>query len=427
MPRTRTPRRVTTRAAAAATVCLVAATAAPGLASAAPMGLTVEEQRLTTTIPGTDRRASAAFIEADGLDQDVARFVSRLRDASPGEARRLAPESGAALWKKAVRAVQSEHATTAGDHDDRGLYWARLAMTSALKSWAGGDPARAAALPDALHALDYASRGITDTGFPSGPGTTRIMMSGFDPFILDEQIRRSNPSGAIALVMDGKTIQTPNGPAVVQAVMLPVTWSEFDKGIVEDAYGPHLSRGAADADLAITVSQARKSFDIEQWAGANRGGRKDNLNEEISGQVPLSPRWAQPASNPQFIETTLPWRAMVAAGTGPFTVRLNPDACGRDGAGPASCTDDGPKPGWTAVKGGGGDYLSNESMYRVNRLRTALGRTDIGGGHLHTPAIEYDSLTGPELSTAAFAKQRRDIVHQAEALIAAAAAARGIR
>ena len=40
----------------------------------------------------------------------------------------------------------------------------------------------------------------------------------------------------------------------------------------------------------------------------------------------------------------------------------------------------------TAVRGGGGGYLSNEISYRSIRLRNKLGST-IPTGHLHTPRM----------------------------------------
>ena len=42
--------------------------------------------------------------------------------------------------------------------------------------------------------------------------------------------------------------------------------------------------------------------------------------------------------------------------------------------------------GATAVRGGGGGYLSNEISYRSIRLRNKLGST-IPTGHLHTPRM----------------------------------------
>jgi len=54
----------------------------------------------------------------------------------------------------------------------------------------------------------------------------------------------------------------------------------FNAGIVEDAFGPHLTASAPErADLIMTISQGiRGTMNIEQWAGAWRGGSPDNLH-----------------------------------------------------------------------------------------------------------------------------------------------------
>ena len=81
-----------------------------------------------------------------------------------------------------------------------------------------------------------------------------------------------------------------------------------------------------------------------------------------------------------------------------------------------------PSPGSRAAAGTGGDYLSNESMYRSNRLRQGLHAWDVPGGHLHISALEYPAdptvLTDP-----AFEADRQAVVDQTVALVRAAATA----
>ena len=43
-------------------------------------------------------------------------------------------------------------------------------------------------------------------------GIKRVLVTGFDPFTLDRDIRISNPSGATALALDGTVIETADGP-----------------------------------------------------------------------------------------------------------------------------------------------------------------------------------------------------------------------
>jgi pyrrolidone-carboxylate peptidase len=311
-------------------------------------------------------------------------------------------------------------------YDDRPLYWTRLMGTRDIRQWsprfAVSDQQRA----DLLRTYEYAARGITSTGFR--PGVTRVLVSGFDPYQLNNEIRRSNPSGAAALQLDGLTFRAGGRTVQVQTVALPVTWSGFDAGIVEDAFGPHLTAGSPDrADLIMTISQGNRGvMNIERWAGAWRGGSADNDNVGVAEVVPPAAGWPQPDPAPEFIETSLPYQAMINAGTGPWPTALNQGICewaaGDRPSGAVTCHDGGPTAGGQAQSGGGGNYLSNESMYRSNRLRLELGATDVPGGHLHISALVYpaDPLV---LLDAAFSADRAATIEQTVALVKAAGAA----
>ncbi len=397
-----------------------------------PVALGVEDARLTLVLPGGAEAVAAQVLAGSPAGRDVDRAVRDLcRATSTADATALAEEAGARLWRAAVRTAQAPQRAGAPDRtDDRPLYWARTALRVALQEWAAADGARDAA--PALAALERTSRGLDDTRFPAGSRVTRVLVSGFDPFQLDAEPRRSNPSGAAALALDGHHVRTAQGVAVVQAVVLPVTWGGFDEGVVEEAYGPHLVPGPRDADVVMTISQGSPGiFSVEEWAGAWRGGGLDNALVAEREEVPLAPAalgWPQPAADEpaqQFIRTTLPAEQMLAAGTGPFPVELRERISAwtggtREGM-PTTTTDD-PQPGWLAAAGGGGDYLSNESMYRANRLRLAMGRDDVLGGHLHTPTLVYP-WAGAETTNAAFEAHRRSVVDQVVALTDAAARA----
>ena len=410
-------------------------------ACGAPADLGVEDARVDLALPGQETSVADQVLASSGLDRLVERFgraVCRAGSASTDAATASsavaaqAERAGAGLWRAAVDRAQAPStagvARRTGDRtDDRGLYWARIGMRVALQEWAAASPGRDAG--PALAALERTSRGLDDARFPAGEDTTRVMVSGFDPFQLDAEPRRSNPSGAAALALDGTRVETPDGPAVVQAVVFPVTWGGFDDGVVEDAYGPNLERTDHDADVVMTISQGSPGiFSVEEWAGAWRGGYPDNALVSEREEVPLAPRWPQPdPSEPaqQFIRTTLPAAQMLDAGTGPFPVELRERISAWTGGSregdPLTTTED-PQPGWLAAAGGGGDYLSNESMYRVNRLRLAMGRDDVLGGHLHTPTLVYP-WEGAEITNDAFEAHRRAVVDQVVALTAAAARA----
>ena len=81
-----------------------------------------------------------------------------------------------------------------------------------------------------------------------------------------------------------------------------------------------------------------------------------------------------------------------------------------------------PAPGSQAHSGGGGNYLSNESMYRSNRLRLALGATGVPGGHLHISALVYPADRAAVIDPA-FAADRAQTIEQTVALVKAAGAA----
>jgi hypothetical protein len=423
-----------------AVAILTALIAVPGTAAATPdtgrcydgtAPVTYEETRIETPAEPGGVRVPYHLVEAGGFAPFVDGLAAALCQArSVDAARAVLERHGARLWRAAVERAQGTRTMgTIDAYDDRPVYWARLTGTRDLRRWrpafAVSDTQRAAL----VKAYEYASRGISSTDRPAPAGVTRVLVSGFDPFQLNGEIRRSNPSGAAALQLDGRQFEVGGRTVRVESVVFPVTWSAFDAGYVEDAFGPRLTAGSpARADLIMTISQGRRgAMDVEQWAGAWRGGYPDNNDTGTPEPVPSAPGWPRPDPQPEFIETTLPYRQMIAAGTAPFPVRLNPGVCewaggGRPDPAAVTCTDDGPTPGSQADSGGGGNYLSNESMYRSNRLRGALGAHDVPGGHLHISALTYPTDPTVVLD-AAFAADRAQTVDQTVALVRAAGAA----
>ncbi|MGP9020989.1 pyroglutamyl-peptidase I family protein [Streptomyces sp. BR1] len=375
---------------------------------------TVEEQRLDGAVPQEILRRS-------GFDDAAPEFTRALADVrSYRQADRLVAREGARLWRRAVDRAQGR-GPAGGDlsrDDDRPLYWARLGLTRELRGWEpefGLTEARRAALIDHL---ERSSRGQDSITYPSGKGFKRILVTGFDPFTLDRDIRISNPSGATALALDGTWIRTADGPARIETAMFPVRYDDFAAGTVERALRPVLPQ----VDLFTTVSQGRVGrIDVERFNGAWRGGFPDNDNVSRTETVPVS----DPASQPQWTTTTLPYKAIVAAKTGPFPVYDHTSVTEIPAGGTDPVVrDDGPTAGSTAREGGGGDYLSNEIAYRVTLLRDRLGLT-IPGGHVHTPVLQFGagntdpatgSITDPE-----FVRNRLDIIAQIREIVGVAA------
>ncbi len=396
--------------------------------------LTVEESRLTVALTTGGTPLAEALLSASGLDRLVREFGARLDGAaSLDEAAVVARDVGRRLWDTAVARAQGrgeldQSHDDLDPYDDRPLYWARTAMSATVRTFSSPHLAVQHQRFGLLHLLDRASRGIDRAPWPTAdPSDLRVMVSGFDVYSLDESVRHSNPSGAAALQLDGRRFDTPDGPVVVRAVVLPVNYTDFDQGVVEDAFGPVLRPGPDRAHLITTISMtARGRMDVEKWAANARGGTPDNNRNQHFGPVSRASHWPQPFDSPDWIETTLPYQAMIAAGTGPWPVVLKqgirewPAGTFPDPATLRSLPD--PTAGSTAAAGTGGDYLSNESMYRSNRLRQALNAWDVPGGHLHISALHYPedpaALTDP-----AFEADRRAVVDQTVALIEAAAAA----
>ena len=402
----------------------------PHPAPSRPAPLTVEESRLVEPLTPGGLPLAAELLRRSGFDDLVADLAGRIEVAPSLEHLTSAVRgAGARLWTAAVDRAQGRGSSGELDpYDDRPLYWARTTLSAALRTSDFAVLTTQHQRYGLLRLLDRASRGIDRplwTG--AGPADVRVAVSGFDVFGLDESLRHSNPSGAAALQLDGARLSTPSGDALVRAVVLPVSYADFDSGVVEDAFGPVLRAGADRADLIMTISMtARGRMDVEKWAANTRGGTPDNQRDQHFGAVSRASHWPQPFDSPDWIETTLPYAAMVDAGTGPWPVVLKqgirewPAGTFPDPAALVAAPD--PSPGSTAAAGTGGDYLSNESMYRSNRLRQALHAWDVPGGHLHISALAYPD--DPSLlSDQAFEADRRAVVEQTVALVRAAAQA----
>ncbi|MEV5881314.1 pyroglutamyl peptidase [Streptomyces sp. NPDC052020] len=385
------------------------APAAP--AAAAAPSPTVEERRLERAVPQEILRRS-------GFDRRAAAFARSLdRARSYAEARRAVLREGTALWRRAVNRAQGR-GPAGGDlsrDDDRPLYWARLAMTRQLRTWQPGFALTGPRRDRLLDALERTSRGQTGPRHPRGEGLKRVLVTGFDPFTLDRDIRISNPSGAAALALDGTVIETADGPARVETAVFPVRWRDFTDGVVERALRARLP----EADLFATVSQGRVGrFDIERTNGAWRGGFPDNDDAARTETVPV----AGPGTPPQWTSTTLPYREITAADTGPFPVYDNTAVTEIPAGGTEPVVrPDGPTPGSTARAGGGGNYLSNEIAYRATLLRDRLGlRRTLPGGHVHTPVLRFGAGNTTEVTDPEFVRERLAIIAQVRAIVTVA-------
>ncbi|MFC8662547.1 pyroglutamyl peptidase [Streptomyces sp. NPDC057199] len=377
---------------------------------------TVEERRL-------DKAAPQEILARSGFATVAPEFVRALgKTRSYAQAERVVERQGARLWQRAVDRAQGR-GPAGGDlsrDDDRPLYWARLGMTREVRQWEPRFGLTEAQRTRLLTSLERTSRGQDTIRYPHSKGIKRILVTGFDPFTLDRDIRISNPSGATALALDGTVIETADGPARIETAVFPVRWQDFADGTVERTLRPQLPR----VDLFTTVSQGRVGrFDVERTNGAWRGGFGDNENLSRTETIPVT----DPASQPQWTSTTLPYKDIVAASTGRFPVYDNTSVTEIPAGGTTPVVrPEGPTAGSTARAGGGGDYLSNEIAYRATLLRDRLGLTaSLPGGHVHTPVLQFGTgNTDPASGTVTdpqFIQNRLDIIAQVRSILKVAA------
>lgn len=386
-----------------------------------------------------ERDEPARFVEGGGLERALAAFTTDLCGAGDlATARSVVREHSRDLWKLAAERVQdkAEPGGTLSDGDDRPLYWTRLYMTAALRQWTPPFALSGAERMGLIADVDRLSRGQSDLRFPAGDGVTRVLVTGFDPFTLDRDIRQANPSGASALALDGVTVKGPRGPIRLEAALFPVRWRDFGDGMVEEALLPHFTSQTKRVDLFATTSQGRIGrIDLEHFNGAWRAGFPDNERVCYRGMVPLAPGVPTVSPQPQWTLSTHPISEMVSAQTGRFPVFDNRQVVEVPGSTPpevptTSCPappspgttrPDGPTEGSQARSGGGGNYLSNEIAYRATLLRDAVGLR-APGGHIHTPVLQGLSATDPtQLSNAQFEEQRSAISAQIRSLVLTAA------
>lgn len=373
--------------------------------------LTIEEGRLPLAAPVEILRRSGF----DRFAKNLTPALCHLRNAAAAE--RAFRTQGHQLWQAATARAQGH--LPPGDlpmNDDRPLYWARLQLTKAVRQWTPSFELSAGRREELIATLERSSRGHDTIRYTGS--MKRILMTGFDPFLLDQDIRRSNPSGAAALALDGTIVRTAAGLARIETAMFPVLWDPFAEGVVERVLLPHLG----EVDMFATVSQGRVGrFDLERFNGRWRGGFQDNDNASSTGVIPIPVGVPTVEPAPEFVPTTLPYADIVAANTGRFPVFDHTSVVEI----PVGETDpvtrpDGPTPGSVAREGGGGDYLSNEIAYRATLLRDALG-LHIPGGHLHTPVLQFADGNGTELTDPTFEANQRDIVVQVRAILVVAA------
>jgi pyrrolidone-carboxylate peptidase len=350
---------------------------------------TSEERRAVPSVGAAANVPSTASetVAAAGLEPFVPALSGALgRAGGLGAARSEVSRIGRQLWQVATGAARAGHT------DDRPLYWARLQMTRTIRQWEPRFRLSDADRRALVEQFERASRGM-ETATLSGPSDRkRIVISGFDPFGFDIAqyglTRATNPSGAAALALDGRTLTNGAIQGVVESVIFPVSFAAFDAGSVEQFFGTYL-RGRRPADMIMTISMGAPGadFEVEEFAGRRRGGGLTD-NPDVTQAVPGVPAGLGPG--PEFIRGTLPPSTRRALGrTGPTRGETEVKEIPAGGSSVVS-RPSGPTSGSTSVEGSGGSFLSNEIFYRVGRLQLEQG-TSIPFGHLHVPFLSANA------------------------------------
>ena len=357
------------------------------------MSLTVEEARISKL---RERHPEVADRYSDIVNQAKSSFDL----AGDYEAMSLLTHhTGKKLWEAAKRTV-AEQAIL----DDRSLYWSRLSLTAYLRASQFAVPLSSNQRISLIERLENSSRGRDSIEFTAG-AVKKILVTGFDPFLLDKHIDQSNPSGIVALNLDGQTLTYGQASAEIQTAIFPVRFEDFDAGEVEQLIEPLLK--TRQVDMIVTVSMGRTDFDLEHFPGRRRSsGSPDNLNvysggDETKPKIPLLN--GAVIDGPEFLEFSLPYRAMQRVildakqdankqqgeVTYPYLINDNRTITTLDGTFEAKTLAE--LKGATAVRGSGGGYLSNEISYRNVRLAHKY-QPLIPTGHIHTPRLErYDA------------------------------------
>jgi len=165
--------------------------------------------------------------------------------------------------------------------------------------------------------VDAARGGSTiDFTRSAKPGTRMVntLLTGFDPFSgrkARTERGQWNPSGAAVLALDGKQVDAePGTVAAVEGVVLPVDFKEFESGIVERIVSPQAKK--VEAILTVSLDEKIDPADpvrLERYAvGVHK------LNDGALTRIPAAPGGAE---GPRIIEAPAPVETIAAETVSP--------------------------------------------------------------------------------------------------------------
>jgi len=259
--------------------------------------------------------------------------------------------------------------------DDRPIYWGRL-LTQYLFSWCNRRLVPRTVRTDLCSIHEITSRRYANKAARTAPfRVPRVILTAFDPFLLNTNIEQSNPSASIALTLT--EIYQDSVP--IEVFIFPVRYRDFNKGIVEQFLKP---RFETDPLFVLTLSMGRDDFELERFIGRRRSSRAlDNLDYSPvrDGRNPPSL-----TKSPEFLEFTLPTETFADV-RGPWKTLDNRKVAtkNRGEFEPLSLKE---LEGEVCIRGSGGGFLSNEIAYRTRLLQLQMNKS-FPLGHLHVPRI----------------------------------------
>lgn len=259
--------------------------------------------------------------------------------------------------------------------DDRPIYWGRL-FVHYFFYWFNRGLIPRSARSDLCSIHEVTSRHYANKAAQTAPvDEPRVILTAFDPFLLNTNIKQNNPSASIALTL----AEIYKNHVPIEVFIFPVRYRDFNKGIVEKILEPRFKR---DPLFVLTLSMGRDEFELERFVGRRRSSSAlDNLDYS-----PVKDGRNPPCltKSPEFLEFTLPTEMLVNS-RGPWKIRDNrtveTKARGKFEAQSLKELE-----GEVCIQGSGGGFLSNEIAYRTRLLQLRMNKS-FPLGHLHVPKI----------------------------------------
>ena len=334
-----------------------------------------------------ESRATSVDLEQFRSHDRFSNFLSDLTETIPqrpnDELLTLVTSQAKQLWSLAC-----EHVTS-GVFDDRPLYWTRLKAQIIIRNAiATSSEQHGKYLSLLLSTFDWYSRGFDDLFSLDDNTTAPIILTGFDPFGLDNDIGQSNPSGVAALYLSSRSV----GQQRVSTAIFPVRFRSFDLNLVEATLATRIAKCPR---FLLTSSMGRKQFDLERFTSARRTSAALDNESESAVEGGKEPFKFQPEST-EFLEYSLPTESMCAVDSD-WLIRDNRNVRTVE-SGHLDAYELDEINAQTAVSGSGGGFLSNEIAHRVLWMKHQAG-AHFPAGHLHVPKLQgYDEATAKNIA-----------------------------